>query len=85
MAAGYCFTADVMGDWREEILYSFENKIIIHTASGEPALKLPNLWTDRKYRTDRARGYLGSGYFTRPLPSKRLTELGTEIGMGDVR
>lgn len=72
---GYAFTADVLGDWREEVMYSFRNRIIIHTPEGEPTLKLPNLWKDRKYRTDRARGFLASGYITRPLPSKRLSEL----------
>ncbi len=73
----FSFTADVVGDWREEVMYSFQNKIIVHTPEGEPALKLPNLWTDRKYRTDRARGFLGSGYITRPLPGKRLSEFVT--------
>jgi hypothetical protein len=72
-----CLTVDIMGDWREELLVQngAEKTITIYSPTGPTAIHPRSPMTNRKYRTDVARGFMGSGYLHRPILSKRLTEL----------
>ncbi len=70
--------ADIMGDWREELLVVNGNarSLTIYSPTGPCELDLPSLRTDRQYRTHMARGQWATGYSHRPMLSCRLIELG---------
>ena len=77
-AANYtCLTADILGDWREELLAqnASDKTITIYSPEGPTAMHPRSPMSDRKYRTDLARGFMGSGYLHRPTPGKRLADL----------
>ncbi len=67
--------ADIMGDWREEIIVgSPADTLYIYKAGGTPAFDRPSLMTDRLYRATVAKGVFTCGYLQRPMLSRRITQ-----------
>ena len=60
--------ADVLGDWREELIASFPGEIRIYTTTVPATTRRPCLMLDRFYRTYVATS--GSGYNTPPQHSR---------------
>jgi len=67
---------DIMGDWREEIVYASPGKIEVFTNPDPlPApYSGPSLMKNRFYRTEQARGNRFSGYYYQPMLSMPLTD-----------
>lgn len=66
------YTADIMGDWREEIILQdrTNDRLVIYSPKGATAINPGNLRKDRIYRMSAARGNFGmTGYFHRPMLS----------------
>ena len=62
------FVADILGDWREELIASFPGEIRIYTTTIPADTRRTCLMQDRHYRTYVATS--GSGYHTPPQHSK---------------
>jgi hypothetical protein len=73
-------TVDIMGDWREELLFpdTTNNKLIIRSPKGGTPLPIPSLRDDRVYRMYQGRGSFGmTGYYQRAQLGAPITELVT--------
>jgi hypothetical protein len=77
---GHGLTADIMGDWREELISIDEtnSRLVIFSPKGGTPLAIPSLRQDRVYRMYMGRGSFGmTGYYHRAQLSRPITDLVT--------
>lgn len=61
------YTADLLGDWREEVIVAAKGELRIYTTTIPASDRRPCLLQDRQYRTQVANN--SSGYSSCPLPA----------------